>query len=784
VASPQPALTVLNAVDPEIDPLVYELRLAADPDMADVVASATDVPEGLGLTSWTVPVALAEDATYFWAARARDAGGASPWTLPVSFVVDTVNESPTPPQPFSPVDGDDVATLSPALVVTNATDPEDEPLVYRFEIDREPTFDSPARQASPEIPEGAGETSWVPAEPLLENTTWFWRAFASDGSSETPSVVASFFVNVANDPPGTPVLLDPVDARVVGTATPTLLLRNTTDPEDDPLAYELEVRDASGAVVVRSPLVPAGVSETSWTVPDALAEDADFAWTARASDGDLFGPWSGSESFRVDAIQEPPTAPLPLLPADRSTIDESRPTLVAANATSAGGFVLTYAFELYTVTPSGPILLGEAAGIPEEPETTAWTPSADLAEGTYEWRARASDPDQDGPWSATSRFEVRLDSPPAAPTGLQAAPGDARVRLDWNASPELDVTGYNVYRGTTPGGPYGPVGSSAVPSFEDTGLTNGVVYYYVVTVTDARHESLPSQEAAARPEAPLELVVEVRYAPALLSAECLLARGRGHRADAPGDRSAALRPAEALDEDTAARVRGDRHLAGLARQVDVAGDRGGIAGPQCRWPPRPGHGCGEWIEATIELPPGHDPESIDVDSLRLLGVVPADPGYRRLVDTDGDGLLELRARFQVEAAAPFLTVGVNHVTLTGRAGTRDLEGSSVVEVTPLGADLRIAPHTLHRRSCGHDVLAVVTFGSGVPAREVDASSIRLNGTVPVERVLWAPGRVLFLKFDRSEVLGTLPTGRSVEVRVTGTLHGLPFEAVGHVRVRD
>ena len=47
----------------------------------------------------------------------------------------------------------------------------------------EPNFDSPARQASPEVPEGVDETSWVPPDALVENTTWFWRAFAHDGPS-------------------------------------------------------------------------------------------------------------------------------------------------------------------------------------------------------------------------------------------------------------------------------------------------------------------------------------------------------------------------------------------------------------------------------------------------------------------------------------------------------------------------------------------------------------------------------------------------------------------------
>ena len=76
----------------------------------------------------------------------------------------------------------------------------------------------------------------------------------------------------------------------------------------------------------------------------------------------------------------------------------------------------------------------------------------------------------------------------------------------------------------------------------------------------------------------------------------------------------------------------------------------------------------------------------------------------------------------------------------------------------------------------------MTLAAGVRADDVEVSSVRLNGTVLARRVVSALGRILHLKFDRSDVLGVLPTGHSVEVRVTGTLRGIPFEGVDHVRV--
>ena len=51
---------------------------------------------------------------------------------------------------------------------------------------------------------------------------------------------------------------------------------------------------------------------------------------------------------------------------------------------------------------------------------------------------------------ARARLDLRRTggplSPPTAPTGLDAEPGDGTVTLTWGESPDADVIGYNVYR--------------------------------------------------------------------------------------------------------------------------------------------------------------------------------------------------------------------------------------------------------------------------------------------------------------------------------------------------
>lgn len=72
------------------------------------------------------------------------------------------------------------------------------------------------------------------------------------------------------------------------------------------------------------------------------------------------------------------------------------------------------------------------------------------------------------------------------------------VNLTWVA-PTGTVTGYNVYRGSTSGGPYAAVNQAPVPalSYSDTTVLSGSTDYYVVTALNSAGESLKSTEVSA-----------------------------------------------------------------------------------------------------------------------------------------------------------------------------------------------------------------------------------------------------------------------------------------------
>src|SRR5262249_35785631 len=85
---------------------------------------------------------------------------------------------------------------------------------------------------------------------------------------------------------------------------------------------------------------------------------------------------------------------------------------------------------------------------------------------------------------------------------------EMNVSLQWNRNVEPDVMGYNVYRGTHPGGPYIKVNPTLVPqppqSVKPTyseAVPDGT-YFYVVRAVNAAGESGNSNEVQVQPLPP------------------------------------------------------------------------------------------------------------------------------------------------------------------------------------------------------------------------------------------------------------------------------------------
>jgi len=122
--------------------------------------------------------------------------------------------------------------------------------------------------------------------------------------------------------------------------------------------------------------------------------------------------------------------------------------------------------------------------------------------GNYLVAVRVTDDDGS---SSIATLAVSVDGVVVQPDppidDLLARAKDGKIDLVW--APKADATGYDVYRGTTAGGPYQLIAANHqcdYCAYADFGLDNGTTYYYVVSWRIGSAQSLPSNEASATPQ--------------------------------------------------------------------------------------------------------------------------------------------------------------------------------------------------------------------------------------------------------------------------------------------
>ena len=107
--------------------------------------------------------------------------------------------------------------------------------------------------------------------------------------------------------------------------------------------------------------------------------------------------------------------------------------------------------------------------------------------------------------SESSATPIQTATEPTEPRNLAAEAGDQMVNLSWEppfCDGGSEITNYNIYRGTASGGETYLTTVGNVLNYQDTGLTNGQAYYYIVTAENGVGESIGSNEASATPRNP------------------------------------------------------------------------------------------------------------------------------------------------------------------------------------------------------------------------------------------------------------------------------------------
>jgi fibronectin type 3 domain-containing protein len=200
------------------------------------------------------------------------------------------------------------------------------------------------------------------------------------------------------------------------------------------------------------------------------------------------------------------TAPsAPLNPV--ATLGDQRVTLTWSPPASDGWSpILVYTIYRSTAPGTETYLAGVDA------PTTTYVDTAVTYGVTYYYQIAAWNGYFSGPRSDEVSAALTVQTAPAPPENLQAAPGDSQITLTWQApfsNGGSAITNYKIYRGTALGGETYLVAVGNVLTYVDSGLPGGATYYYKVTAVNVVGEGPLSNEASATtfsvPTAPLNL---------------------------------------------------------------------------------------------------------------------------------------------------------------------------------------------------------------------------------------------------------------------------------------
>jgi hypothetical protein len=655
-----------------------------------------------------------------------------------------INRAPTAPSPAWPASGQDVETIRPEIAVNNASDPNGDSLNYVFELYGDSDLTIKIVSAGV-IPEGTGTTAWTVPIDLTENAIYYWRAQAFDGKLYGPwTDTASFRVNTVEDPPSVPIPTSPPDKTEVSTTTPVLTVINAVDPDSTSLTYNFQIaRDpAFISIVTSTGGVIGGDGNTSWQVPVQLAEDVRYYWRAQADDWHITGDWSNPVEFTVNTLNNAPSVPSVITPANGSEVTTTSPDIELQNSIDPDSTVITYNIELDTVRTFDSTALLWASNIPQGQGTTMWHVDGLRDNTDYFVQAKASDGAAESKWSAVTTFFVntRNDAPsvpvPANPSngaGVNVFTPTLSVQNAMDIDRDVLAYDFEVYEDPAL---TAPAVASVAGVVETQGLTSWTVsatlqenrtYYWRAQAFDG--------ELASGWTTTLSFTVntgdEAPEAPTILSP----AEGSGVDSVLP-----TLTVLNAIDPDSARLSYAFEVYYGAALIWTAPGIAEGAAGS---------------TSATLNVALS--------DNTNYSWRCRANDGER-------DGPWTAMTSFTVHLPQSGITV-----------------------------DIKIEPETLNQQSNGNWVMAEIELPHGYNASDVDISAIRLEGTVPAEPRPYELKKhhhdhgcdidhgkhdhgAIKVKFSRSAAIAVLPAGERVPVHITGTVAGTPFEGVDIIRV--
>ncbi len=337
--------------------------------------------------------------------------------LVYAYVAGPPNQPPDAPTLISPADNANLTGRTPTFQV-QVHDPEGNRVQVTLEIidsnNRTRTYQSGLVRSDMNV------SISVPNDQPLTPGTYNWRARATDEHGATGAWSQSRVLNITNQVPGKPEILEPADGATVS-PTPTFRLR-LSDPDGDTVSAIVQITPPSGTPIEFTTESVASGSEVSFTVPESQAlSPGTYTWWAKTLDsygGD--SGWTATRSFTVPQPNLPPDVPVQLSPSDGSSVTPT-PTFHVRLSDPNGDRVKAI---IEITSQSGATRTLETGFVDSGKEASVTVPASQpLSAGSYTWRARAQDNAGNfSEWSGNFAFIVsQTNRPPDVPVILEPA---------------------------------------------------------------------------------------------------------------------------------------------------------------------------------------------------------------------------------------------------------------------------------------------------------------------------------------------------------------------------
>jgi outer membrane protein assembly factor BamB len=310
---------------------------------------------------------------------------------------------------------------------------------------------------------------------LTNNTTYYWKVSANNINGTSGYSTTWRFTTIL----ATPVLQLPANNATNTSVIPVL----SWSPISGTTIYQLQVSaDSTFATLA----VNDSSITTNSTQVGPLSYSTKYFWRMRARNTLSNSAYSSTFSFTT--IIQAPSTPALLSPADGSSGQPTSLTLQWSPAARAD----KYHLQVTTDTTITSLIVNDSSIT-----TTTKTTSGLLQSTRYSWRIRSINVGGKSEFTSYWSFFTAFDGP----TFVTAAAGNHKSTISWIKSTLPNIAWYRIYRGTTsPASVLRDSVSSSQASYLDSGLVNGIKYFYLVAaVNNYSNQSSFSNEASATP---------------------------------------------------------------------------------------------------------------------------------------------------------------------------------------------------------------------------------------------------------------------------------------------